>query len=222
MKRVPVEGAVAPVAEQRAVVADGEQAGSRGAAVLFDRRDQGSGGGRVEHGRHLVTDEPAGAQDEGAGEAGALELAVADLVRAPCQQVPGQADGRGELRDPSGHRVPLAGGAQGFGDQVPEPEPRVGGEPGLLEDGAERRAGDAWGPVAPAPYRNAVQRQRAGVGLVQEGRDAGESGLAAAAGAEQPDGFARLDGQGGVAYDGGARVVAAVVVLATPAPRRRR
>lgn len=91
---------------------------------------------RVEHCGHLVADQPAGAQDEGAGEAGVLELAVADFVEASAQQVGGEADGGGEFGDPLGDGVAAAGGTQGLGDQVPELQSGIRGQPRLLEDDA--------------------------------------------------------------------------------------
>lgn len=175
-------------------MAHGEQARAGGPAVVLDHRDQRGSGGGVQHRRHLVADQPARAQYEGAGQAGALQLAVADFVRASAQQVGGQADGRGQFGNPFGDGLAVTGGAQGLGDQVGQSQPGVGGEPGLLEDDPDGGALLARGAVAPAAHRDAVQDEGAGVRAVQQGGDTGQRGLAAAAGPEQPDGFAGRDG----------------------------
>lgn len=177
------------------------------AAVLLDDGDQRGRGRRVEHGGHLVAHQPARAQRQGPGEAGALELAVADLVGAAGQQVAGEADAAGEFGGAPRGLGAAPGGAQGFGDQVAQAQPGVGGGAGLLEDDADRGAQLARCPVAPAGHHPAVEGDAARVGPVQQGCDAGEGGLATAARAEQADRLAGGDGQRDVPEDGGAAVV---------------
>lgn len=202
-----MHGPVAPAVQQDPVVAHREEPGAVFAAVLLDGGDQRGRGGRVEHGGHLVAHQPARAQRQGPGEAGALELAVADLVGAAGQEVAGEADAAGEFGGAPGGLGAAPGGAQGFGDQVAQAQPGVGGGAGLLEDDADRGAQFARRPVAPAGHRPAVDGDTARVGAVQQGGDAGEGGLAAAAGAEQADRLAGGDGQRDVPEDGGAAVV---------------
>ena len=123
------------------------------------------------------------------------------------EQVGGQADGLGEFGHPAGDGRAAARGAQGFRDQVGQAQTRVGGEAGLLEDDADGGAQLARCAVAPAAYGGAVEDDFPGVRAVQEGGDPREGGLAAAAGAEQADGLAGGDGEGGVPYGGGPSVV---------------
>src|SRR5690606_23455811 len=81
-----VDVAVGPAVEEFGVVADGEDGGAGPLAVGLDAGDQVGLGGGVEHGGHLVADQVRGLQGEGAGHAGALELAVGDLVGAAGEQ----------------------------------------------------------------------------------------------------------------------------------------
>ncbi|KUN72723.1 hypothetical protein AQJ46_11635 [Streptomyces canus] len=63
----------------------GEQPRAGGSPVVLNHVDQHGSCRRVAHRRHFVADQPAGPQDEGAGEAGALELTVADFVGTSAQ-----------------------------------------------------------------------------------------------------------------------------------------
>src|SRR6185312_16551994 len=89
---VQVQGAVSPAVQQDGVMGDGEDACAGPLLVVTDHRDQPGRGGGIEHGGHLVADEVAGSQREGASEAGPLELPVTDLVRAAAEQVRGEPD----------------------------------------------------------------------------------------------------------------------------------
>ena len=81
---------------------DGEDAGAGGFGPGADDADECGGGGGVEHGGHLVAEQVAGVDGEGAGEAGPLELAFADLVRPAVEELAGQADAGGEVVDVGG------------------------------------------------------------------------------------------------------------------------
>jgi len=83
---LPGDDLVAPGVEQGLVVGDGKDAGAVSGGVVANHADEGGGGGGVEHGSHLVTQQVAGLDGEGAGEAGALELAFADFVWAAVEE----------------------------------------------------------------------------------------------------------------------------------------
>jgi hypothetical protein len=117
---------------------------------------------------------PAGARDQGGGEAGRWSWPSLTSCGRRLGRSGGQADApAGRLVHPGRDFRLAAGGAQGLGDQVREPWARAGGEPGLLEDDAEGGASVAPGTVAPASHGFAVEEQGSGVGAVRQGRDAG-------------------------------------------------
>ncbi len=87
--------AVGPDDEQVFVVADGEYSGASPGGVGGDHLDKRSGGGGIQHGGHLVAEQVPRSEHEGAGEAGSLQLAVADFMWPAAEQLGGQADSVG-------------------------------------------------------------------------------------------------------------------------------
>jgi hypothetical protein len=88
---------ICPDGEQIFVVADGEHPGTRLGGVGGDHVDEGSGGGGVEHGGHLIADQVSRLKNEGAGQAGSLQLAVADFVWPAAEQLGGETGPVGQL-----------------------------------------------------------------------------------------------------------------------------
>ena len=184
-------------------MADREHARAGRLAVRLDPGDEVGLGGDVEHRGHLVADQVAGAQRERAGDAGALELPVGHLVRAPGEQVRGEPQLLGELGG-AVHRAAVR--AQRLLDDLGEGEPGVHGEPGLLEDERDRGAQLPRRPVPPPRRRGAVDHHMPGGGPLQQGEHPGEGGLAASARPGEPDGRARRYGDADPVEDPAAAV----------------
>ncbi len=137
-------------------MADGEHAGAGLGGVGGAHLDEGRGGGGVEHGGHLIADQVPWSEDEGAGQAGSLQLAVADLVWSAAEQLGGQADAVGQLGGLVLVEAPLAGPTW-LDDGLAQREPGVDGQAGLLEDHADGGALAAGCPVAHSGDRRPVE-----------------------------------------------------------------
>jgi len=177
------------------VVGDEEDAEVSATLFLGDDVEEGGLGGDVQHGGHFVADEVARFEDEGSGEAGTLELAVRDLVWVALAQFGEDPEAVAPLLRTllSVALVTDAVGDERLHDDLVEAEAVVAGLTGGLPDELDESTLLARGARAKAGDRGAVQRDGAGVRCFEQGKDAGERGLAGAALADDREALARVE-----------------------------
>jgi hypothetical protein len=138
----------------------------------------------------------------GAGDADALALAAAELVRVAVEVVGVEADLVEQLLD-EGASLGAAGDAvhaEGLADDVGHGHARVERAVGVLEDDLHVAPHAAQGLALELEDGLAVEADLAGGGLEQPEDRAPGGGLAAAGLAHQAEGLAAVDGEGDVVH----------------------
>ncbi|VTR68114.1 hypothetical protein DESC_690051 [Desulfosarcina cetonica] len=173
---------VGDVAHHPEIVGD-EQVGQLQAflQILEQIEDLGLDG-NIQGGDGLVANHEGGVRGQGPGDADALALPAAELVRVVPPGFPAQAHEVQEFRNaPIDHRpVAVAVGQEGFGENAAHAQPRIKGGVGILEDDLHLFAQLAQGTLIQGMDIASAKVHRAAAFLFQAQKQPPQGGLAAA------------------------------------------
>ena len=206
------EDFIADVFDDGEVVADEEVGEVEFFLEVLEEADDLGLDADVEGADGFVTDDEAGFDGEGAGDADALALAAGEFAGAAVEVVGVEAD---FLEEGGGAVSAVGGGAggevdfHGLGEGLEDGEAGVEGAEGVLEDHLDFAAEGEEGALVHGGDVDAAVEDASGGGGLELDEGAGDGGFSGAAFADEADGFSCWEGEADVVDGGDAAFFAA-------------